>query len=56
VAKIVPIAILLVEQNLKFALRYGDHVHIMNRGTLVYSSSPQALAGDGEARARCLGV
>jgi branched-chain amino acid transport system ATP-binding protein len=50
------IAMLLVEQNLKFALRYADHVHIMNRGSLVYSSSPQALAGDDEARARYLGV
>ncbi len=50
------IAMLLVEQNLKFALRYADHVHIMNRGSLVYSSSPQALAGDDEARVRYLGV
>ncbi len=50
------IAMLLVEQNLKFALRYADHVHIMNRGSLVYSSSPEALAGDDEARARYLGV
>ena len=50
------IAMLLVEQNLKFALRYADHVHIMNRGSLVYSSSPQALAGDDQARARYLGV
>jgi branched-chain amino acid transport system ATP-binding protein len=50
------IAMLLVEQNLKFALRCADHVHIMNRGSLVYSSSPQALAGDDEARARYLGV
>ena len=50
------IAMLLVEQNLKFALRYSDHVHIMNRGSIVYSSSPGALAGDDEARARYLGV
>ncbi len=50
------IAMLLVEQNLKFALRYADHVHIMNRGSLVYSASPRALAGDDEARARYLGV
>jgi branched-chain amino acid transport system ATP-binding protein len=50
------IAILLVEQNLKFALRYSDHVHIMNRGSIVYSSSPRALAADDETRARYLGV
>jgi branched-chain amino acid transport system ATP-binding protein len=50
------IAILLVEQNLKFALRYSDHVHIMNRGSIVYSSSPRELAADDETRARYLGV
>ena len=50
------IAMLLVEQNLKFALHYADHVHIMNRGSIVYSSAPRALAGDDEARARYLGV
>ena len=50
------IAMLLVEQNLKFALRYSDHVHVMNRGSIVYSSSPRALAADDAARARYLGV
>ena len=50
------IAILLVEQNLKFALRHSDHVNIMNRGSIVHSSSPQALAEDDEMRSRYLGV
>jgi len=49
-------AMLLVEQNLKFALRYSDHVHIMSRGTIVHSASPEALGGDAEVRARYLGV
>jgi branched-chain amino acid transport system ATP-binding protein len=50
------LAMLLVEQHLKFALRYADHVHIMSRGTLVYSAPPAALAADGEVRSRYLGV
>jgi branched-chain amino acid transport system ATP-binding protein len=49
-------AMLLVEQNLKFALRYSDHINIMNRGTIVHTSAPDALAADGAVRARYLGV
>jgi branched-chain amino acid transport system ATP-binding protein len=50
------LAMLLVEQNLKFALRYADHVHIMSRGALVHSAAPAALAADDEVRLRYLGV
>jgi branched-chain amino acid transport system ATP-binding protein len=50
------LAMLLVEQNLKFALRYADHVHIMSRGALVHSAAPAALAVDDEVRLRYLGV
>jgi branched-chain amino acid transport system ATP-binding protein len=49
-------AMLLVEQNLKFALRYSDQVHIMSRGSIVHSSSPEALQADEEVRSRYLGV
>ena len=49
-------SMLLVEQNLKFALRYSDHVHIMNRGAIVHSSPPDALAADAAVRSRYLGV
>ncbi len=49
-------AMLLVEQNLTFALRHSDHVHIMSRGAIVHSSAPAALAADAEVRARYLGV
>jgi branched-chain amino acid transport system ATP-binding protein len=49
-------AMLLVEQNLKFALRYSDSVHIMNRGAIVHSSRPEVLAADEAVRSRYLGV
>jgi branched-chain amino acid transport system ATP-binding protein len=49
-------ALLLVEQNLKFALRHADHVHIMSRGAIVHSAAPAALATDTDVRARYLGV
>jgi branched-chain amino acid transport system ATP-binding protein len=49
-------AMLLVEQNLKFALRYSDRVHIMSRGSIVHTSTPDALAADEEVRSRYLGV
>jgi branched-chain amino acid transport system ATP-binding protein len=49
-------SLLLVEQNLRFALRYSDRVHIMSRGRIVHSSAPEALAKDQEVRARYLGV
>lgn len=50
------LSILLVEQNLKFALQFSDHVHILNRGRVVHSSSPKELDGDHEVKARFLGV
>jgi branched-chain amino acid transport system ATP-binding protein len=50
------LALLLVEQNLKFALKHADHVHIMSRGAIVHSAAPAALAADHDVRARYLGV
>jgi branched-chain amino acid transport system ATP-binding protein len=50
------LSILLVEQNLRFALRHTDYVHILNRGQIVYSSTPDELAGNREIRQRYLGV
>ena len=50
------LSILLVEQNLPLALRIADHVHVLSRGRIVYSGSPEALAADGEVKARYLGV
>ena len=50
------IAILLVEQNLRFALRYTDYVHILSKGLIVHSSPPGELAGSPELKSRYLGV
>ncbi len=50
------LSILLVEQNMKFALATSDYVHILSRGRVVHSSSPQELSDDDEIKARFLGV
>ena len=50
------ISILLVEQNLQFALRNTEYVHIMSRGRIVYSSLPKELAANHEIRLQHLGV
>jgi len=50
------ISILLVEQNLRFALKHTDTLHIVSRGRIVHSSSPEALDKDTEIRSRFLGT
>jgi branched-chain amino acid transport system ATP-binding protein len=50
------IAILLVEQNLRFALRYTDYVHILSKGIIVHSSRPAELDRNPEVKSRYLGV
>jgi branched-chain amino acid transport system ATP-binding protein len=49
-------SMLLVEQRLRFALAYSDHVHIMSRGAIVHSSSPADLGKNEAIRAKYLGV
>ena len=49
-------SILLVEQQLAFALRYADIVFIMSKGRIVHSCTPAELAKDSETKARYLGV
>lgn len=49
-------SILLVEQNLAFALSMADHACVMSKGTIVYRSSPQELQHDEETKARYLGI
>jgi branched-chain amino acid transport system ATP-binding protein len=49
-------AILLVEQQLHFALRYADVVFIMSKGRIVHQCAPQELAADAEIKTRYLGV
>jgi branched-chain amino acid transport system ATP-binding protein len=50
------ISILLVEQNLRFALRYTDYIHVLNQGVIVYTASPRELEANEEVRSRYLGV
>ena len=49
-------SILLVEQNLAFALRIADHVYLMSKGKIVHECRPDALLRDEEVKARYLGV
>ena len=48
-------AILLVEQNLAFALRVADHVYLMSKGRIVHECSPEELRASPEVKARYLG-
>ncbi|HEV8439412.1 MAG TPA: ABC transporter ATP-binding protein [Methylomirabilota bacterium] len=49
-------SILLVEQNLAFALRVADHVYLMSKGRIVHECLPDALRHDEETKSRWLGV
>ena len=49
-------SIFLVEQNLAFARRFADYVHLMSKGKIVYSATPAELWEDQEAKHRWLGV
>ena len=50
------LSILLVEQNLRFALKHTEYLHILNRGQIVHSSSPDELDRNREIRRKFLGV
>lgn len=50
------ISILLVEQNLRFTLKHADHIHVLSRGKIVHSSSPQELDANHEIKQKYLGV
>jgi branched-chain amino acid transport system ATP-binding protein len=49
-------AILLVEQNLAFALRVADHVYLMSKGRIVHECAPDELRHDRALKSRWLGV
>jgi branched-chain amino acid transport system ATP-binding protein len=49
-------SILLVEQNLAFALRIADRVYLMSKGKIVHESRPDELLRNDEIKARYLGV
>jgi len=48
--------ILLVEQNLAFALRVADRVHLMSKGRIVHECSPEELRTSPELKGKLLGV
>ena len=48
--------ILLVEQNISFAKRLGDHVAVMDDGRVVHAGSMQALAEDEDLQRTLLGL
>jgi branched-chain amino acid transport system ATP-binding protein len=48
--------VLLIEQNLGFALRIADYVYVMNKGQIVHQSTPDELAANGDIKSRYLGM
>jgi branched-chain amino acid transport system ATP-binding protein len=50
------LSILLVEQNAALALRLVDYVHVMSKGRVVYSGTPDALWADDGVKSRYLGI
>ena len=49
-------SILLVEQNLAFALRVADRVYLMSKGRIVHECAPDELRRDEAIKARWLGI
>ena len=49
-------AVLLIEQQLRFATRYADRIYLMSRGRIVHECKPAELAADAEVRSKYLGV
>jgi branched-chain amino acid transport system ATP-binding protein len=50
------LAILLVEQNFNLALSVADYVYVMNKGRLVYESTPEDLFHQEEIKNKYLGI
>jgi branched-chain amino acid transport system ATP-binding protein len=50
------LALLLVEQNFPMAMAVADTVAVINKGQLVFTGAPQALAADQELKHKYLGV
>ena len=50
------VTMLIVEQQVAFALRLADRVLIMSKGQFVYEGTPAALLADTGARAKFLGL
>ena len=50
------LSILLIEQNAALALKLVDYVHVMSKGRIVHSATPQALWENEDVKARYLGI
>jgi len=50
------LSILLVEQNLPLALAVANRIHILSRGQIVHSSTPEELMASEDVKSRYLGV
>jgi branched-chain amino acid transport system ATP-binding protein len=50
------LSILLVEQNAALALQLVDFVHVISKGRVVYSGTPQQLWSDDGVKSRYLGI
>jgi len=50
------LSVLLVEQNLTFALELAEHVYVMSKGRVVYDASSAEVSNNTEVKARYLGV
>ncbi len=50
------LAILLVEQNLAFALAFADEVAVLGKGQVRWTGTPSAFAGADEVKQRWLGL
>jgi len=50
------LSVLLVEQNLPMALRVSDYVYLVNKGEIVYHSTPEELKKNKEIQNRYLSV
>jgi len=50
------LSILLVEQNISFAMKFSDYTHVMSKGKIVYSSTPKELWENEEVKEQYLVV
>ena len=50
------LSILLVEQNANLALKLVDYVHVMSKGQVVYSSTPQEVRANEQIKSSYLGI
>ena len=50
------LAILLVEQNLPMGLSVADRCYVLNKGQIVFESSPDQLRANDQVKAQYLGI